>query len=123
MKSLYKMNLDCGRHGNLQGIFTAEDEDVEILIKHEIEVHFGEVLGKHSDVGGYIPREEITKITNDEKVIELFEQYQLQSGYNPFDYSLRWEEANELFPDNPDDRMVQEAVDYYKETKNDITKN
>jgi len=117
MKSLYKMNFDCGRQGSLEGIFLAEDEDVEILINNKIEIHFGEVLGKHSDIRGNLEQNEITKITDDEKVIEIFEKYNLQSGYNPFDYPLGWEHANELFPDNPDDRMVQEAVDYYKNVK------
>ena len=117
MKALYKMNLDCGRQGNLEGIFVAEDEDVEILLKHQLEIQFGEVLGKHSDVCGYIGEDEIEKITSDENVIKIFEQYKLKSGYNPFSYPLLWNSAEELFPNNPDDRTVQEAVDLIKGAK------
>ncbi len=115
MKALYKMEVDCGRQGSLKGIFIADDKDVEILVKHKLEVHFGEVLGKHSDVCGAIDEDEIIKITDEENVIEIFEKHHLDSGYDPFGYPLSWHDAEEYFPDDPDDRIVQEAVELLKE--------
>ena len=50
MNKLYKFHWDCGRMGNLDGVFIAEPKEIEALIGKEI--HFGEVLGKHSDIQG-----------------------------------------------------------------------
>lgn len=86
MKALYKMDFNAGRMGSLEGIFTADIKDVEELIDSGKEVYFGEVLGKHSEIFGSIDKEEITLITTDEKVIKIFEEYDLSSGFNPFDY-------------------------------------
>lgn len=53
-KAIFKMNLDAGRQGSLEGIFSAEKEHVKILVEQEIEVYFGEVLGKHSEIHGTV---------------------------------------------------------------------
>lgn len=45
MKALFKMDFDCGRMGNLEGVFIADTEDVEYLVNNKISVYFGEVLG------------------------------------------------------------------------------
>ena len=86
MKGIYKMNCDCGRCGHIMGIFIAEDYEMNNLINSEIEVEFGEVLGKHSDVGGPIEKKDIELITFDPSAIDIFEKYDLYSGYNPFNY-------------------------------------
>jgi len=84
MKAIYKMNFDCGRSGNLYGIFVAEKDKMNDLIGTEI--YFGEVLGKHSEVCGPLTDEEIELVTDDEAVVELFVKHDLSSGYNPFWY-------------------------------------
>lgn len=61
MKALFKMIFDCGRMGNLEGVFIADTEDVEYLLNNEISVYFGEVLGKHSEISGIIDRSELNK--------------------------------------------------------------
>lgn len=87
MKKLYKFNWDCGRMGDVDGIFIADEKDVKKIIGKEI--WFGEILGKHSDVGGIIEKDEITELTSDQKFInkcvEIFGSLSL-SGYNPLDY-------------------------------------
>lgn len=50
MKAIYKLNADYGRNGNLTGVFIAEKEHVAVLLENKIEVYFGEVLGKHSEI-------------------------------------------------------------------------
>ena len=52
MKALFKMDFDCGRMGNLEGVFITDTEDVEYLVNNKISVYFGEVLGKHSEISG-----------------------------------------------------------------------
>ena len=88
MKALFKMDFDCGRMGNLEGVFIADTEDVEYLVNSKICVYFGEVLGKHSEISGCVAESEIKQITTDENVIKIVEEYGLNSGYNPFEYTL-----------------------------------
>ena len=42
MKALFKMDFDCGRMGNLEGVFITDTEDVEYLVNNKISVYFGE---------------------------------------------------------------------------------
>lgn len=84
MKGLYKFFWNCGRMGDLEGVFVAEEKDVENLIgKH---IYFGEVLGKHSEICGELESNDIVLLTDDSKVVELFERHVGTVGYNPFDY-------------------------------------
>lgn len=94
MKAIYKFNFDCGRMGYLSGVFVEEEDKVKELIESGREVCFGEVLGKHSDIAGPIESQDITLVTNDANVVELFEKHDLSSGYNPFDYIEEEEEEN-----------------------------
>ena len=86
MKAIYKLNLDCGREGSLYGIFIADKEYVNVLVNNDIEVYFGEILGKHSDISLTINDTDIELITDDAKVIDMFEEYELSTGINPFGY-------------------------------------
>ena len=86
MKAVYKLHFDCGRNGELTGLFIAEKEDVDKLIESGEEVCFGEVLGKHSEVCGLIEESDITLISTEENVIKLIEEHGLENGFNPFDY-------------------------------------
>jgi hypothetical protein len=84
MKGIYKFDADFGRMGDLSGVFVATDAEIEEIIGNEI--YFGEVLGKHSEVFLTVEEDNFTLITNDEKFIEMFEQYGLENGHNPFDH-------------------------------------
>lgn len=95
MKGLYKFHWDCGRSGDVEGVFIADSADVSYMIDNNVDVYFGEILGKHSEVYGKIEPEEITFITSDENVINIVEQYGLESGYNPLDYFDIAEHRNE----------------------------
>lgn len=86
MKGLYKLHFDCGRSGELNGLFIADIDEMKKLVQNATEVYFGEVLGKHSEVMGPIEECDYTFITADENVIEIVEQYGLENGFNPFDY-------------------------------------
>ena len=86
MKAIYKMRFDCGRMGDLSGIFTATKSDMETLIASKKEVYFGEVLGKHSEVYGPISEKEIKLVSDDPAAVEMFESLKMATGYNPFDY-------------------------------------
>lgn len=134
MKALFKMNFDCGRMGNLEGVFVADIEDVECLVNNKICVYFGEVLGKHSEIYGCVAESEIKQITADENVIKVVEEYGLDSGYNPFEYTLLTSEMEDV-PENGvewDDCTVKEYIDFirsgiipefYKEAHEEWVKN
>lgn len=85
-KAIYKMNLDCGRMGSLEGIFVTDPPRVKQLIESKEEVYFGEVLGKHSEVTWVFDGPELTLVSDDAHLVQLFEENNLSSGYNPFDY-------------------------------------
>lgn len=84
MKGIYKFFWDCGRQGNVEGIFVATADSVSNIIGRDI--NFGEILGKHSEVYGTIEEDEIKLVTTDENMVALFEEHNLSSGYNPLDY-------------------------------------
>lgn len=84
MRGIYKFFWDCGRMGVIEGVFTEESENVSSIVGKT--VYFGEVLGKHSDIDGEIAVGDINLITNDKNAVEMFERYQLETGYNPFVY-------------------------------------
>ncbi len=114
MKALFKMNFDCGRNGNLEGVFIADTEDVKYLVENNISVYFGEVLGKHSDVSGCVDESEISLITSDENILDIVMEHGLESGYNPFDYNLCTSETNGV-PENGiewSDCTIQDFIDF-----------
>lgn len=86
MKKLYKFYWDCGRQGNVEGIFIAEENEVKNAIGKD--VYFGEILGKHSDVYGTIEEGEIEEIQVSETTVKEMEEVIgiTISGYNPLDY-------------------------------------
>lgn len=106
------MTFDCGRMGELEGVFVAEKEDVDYLVANDIEIYFGEVLGKHSEICGTLEESEIYMITDDEKVISIVKAYGLESGYNPFHQTLG-QDTDGLDEDICwDDWDVGEYIDY-----------
>jgi len=86
MKVIYKFEADLGRMGELNGVFVTTDDDIKTLVENETYVNFGEALGKHSEVGFNMKSEMFKRVTDNEDFIILFEEYNLENGYNPFDY-------------------------------------
>lgn len=85
MKKLYKFNLDCGRMGELEGIFTATDNELsKIKGKH---IYFGEVLGKHSEI--FVDDFDlslITPISDDQSFVNKYDEIVGSIGFNPLDF-------------------------------------
>lgn len=107
-KAIYRFYADCGRKGSLEGVFIATKQQVRKLISSEIQVYFGEVLGKHSEISGAIKKKDIVFLTDDSHAVEVVEKYNLTNGFNPFNYtSVNFEmEGVDL-----DDMTVREIVD------------
>ena len=92
---LYNFYWNCGRKGVIDSLFIATQEHVDSLIGKS--VHFGEVLGKHSDVYGYVEEDEIVLVTENSGVIEtLREAFKGKNicGYNPLEHICEEEEIN-----------------------------
>lgn len=89
-QGIYKLDVDFRRGGNLSGIFLSTNQDVEVLINNNIEIAFGEVNGKHSDINIVINESDIILVTDNEEAIECFSKYQLQNGYDPFTYEMSY---------------------------------
>ena len=87
MKKLYQFDWHCGRMGDLDGLFIAEESEVNAIIGKNI--YFGEVLGKHSEVSGTLDPEDIQVKTDDQEFIAKFIEIMGDgtiSGFNPLDY-------------------------------------
>lgn len=86
MKYLWRFYWDCGRQGNLEGLFVATENEIKEVIGKD--VYFGEVLGKHSEIYGTIEENDIKKIDLDYKTVEKVEKVlgDTWSGFNPFEY-------------------------------------
>lgn len=103
-KGIYRFNANCGRSGNLTGVFIATSEQVKELIKSKIEVYFGEVLGKHSEICGSIEKKQVILLTDDSEAVTLVEKYELTSGFNPFNYeAVNFKFDNDDSDDDLDD--------------------
>ena len=85
-KIVVRMTKDFGRSGELEGVFITEQKYIDILVGETIEVYFGEVLGKHSEVMCIFTHEDFEIISEDLSVVKVIEENNLTSGYNPFDY-------------------------------------
>lgn len=84
-EKLYRFHWDCGRMGDVTGIFVADEAKVVEAIGKC--VYFGEILGKHSEVQGTLTSDDLTVLTGDADFIAKAKAYGLvPSGYNPLAY-------------------------------------
>jgi len=88
MKAVFKMDFDCGRMGELTGVFVADKDAIKWLIENKGEIYFGEVLGKHSEIYGPIDEADIKLVSDAPEVVAVIEKHELSSGYNPLNYSF-----------------------------------
>lgn len=87
MKVIVEFFWDCGRMGDLSGLFICDKQNLKFIEGKE--VYFGEVLGKHSEISGTISADDFVIKTEDQDFIQKFIEIMGDgniSGYNPFDY-------------------------------------
>lgn len=105
MLAIYEFFWDCGRSGNVEGLFIADKEDVEKAMGNS--VYFGEILGKHSEIYGTLEEDDLKIKSEDQdfiqKCIEVFGNGTI-SGYNPLSYLDESEE-------DPEDEDIEEDED------------
>ncbi len=92
---LYRFHWDCGRQGDVEGLFIAYPSEIDDAIGKDI--YFGEILGKHSEIHGTLDAEDVTRVSDDaERVTWLFELMgDRLSGYCPLDYLPEDDDAEE----------------------------
>lgn len=85
MRNLYRFFWDCGRMGDVEGLFVATPEEVDKNIGRI--VYFGEILGKHSEITGSLDEEDLEIVSSDQDFInKLVDILGTDiSGYNPLD--------------------------------------
>lgn len=104
---LYKFYEDCGRMGSLDGLFASDQDSIDIIIGRT--VHFGEVLGKHSDVSVKLAQKNFRKLDIPEDMVRLLVKEigdTTISGFNPFSYLDEDEDEGE------DDDIDDSGVDH-----------
>ena len=80
MKAIYEFFWDCGRQGDVTGLFVCDKEKVESFIGKE--VYFGEILGKHSEVYGSLDKKDLTINYNTSNRLGLSLKYSLIASTN-----------------------------------------
>jgi hypothetical protein len=95
MLKLYSFHWDCGRSGDLDGLFVAEEDQVESAIGKRL--YFGEVLGKHSDVEGILEASDLEEVSSEQdKITWLVDLLGTSiSGFNPLEALAEEEEDEE----------------------------
>ena len=89
IRGVYKFYWDCGRQGDLSGVFVATRQQIKNIIGKD--VSFGEVLGKHSEIYGVLEEVDITLLTEEPIAVRNFEDFGFENGYNPLHY-IEYEE-------------------------------
>ena len=85
MRGIYHFLWDCGRMGEVTGLFVADSAEVDASIGRI--AYLGEVLGKHSEINDYITGDDVQLCTEDQEFIDKALEYGLvPTGYNPLDY-------------------------------------
>ena len=91
MLKLYSFYLDCGRMGEIGGLFVADPKIVSDALGKEM--NFGEALGKHSEVYDTFDEDQIEMLSDDQDKIQWLigvvgatTSCSSISGYNPLDY-------------------------------------
>ncbi|MBF0208476.1 MAG: hypothetical protein HQK53_16485 [Oligoflexia bacterium] len=90
---LWKYHADCGRGGDVHGLFVATQEELGNIIG--LECHFGEILGKHSEVSVDLYDDDFKMLDVDTETIKKLIKAvgnDTICGYNPLDYMKNDEE-------------------------------
>jgi hypothetical protein len=82
--AVWRFYLDCGRMGDLEGIFTATVEEVEA--SYGKYVYLGEVLGKHSEVYFDMEPGMLSRVVATEDQVAWFATVVGSNGINPLEY-------------------------------------
>lgn len=95
MLKLYSFHWDCGRSGDLDGLFVAEEDQIESAIGKRL--YFGEVLGKHSEVEGILEASDLEEVSSEQdKITWLVDLLGTSiSGFNPLEYLEEEEDEDE----------------------------
>lgn len=93
MHKLYSFFWDCGRMGDVEGLFIAEESEVDAAIGSQ--VYFGEILGKYSEISGTLSSVDLKVISDEQDKIDwlLGIVGPNVSGYNPLDYVQQEEDC------------------------------
>jgi len=67
--------------GDLEGVFVADTEDVKSKMGEDI--HFGEVLGKHSEIYGVLEEKDLEVLSTDQEFIQQFQEIVGEVEHNP----------------------------------------
>lgn len=91
-KAIYRWKLDCGRMGQLAGIFVAEDANVHKAAGKRW--YQTDILGKHSEIEGRLEVKEFERLTDDPVFVETFARLKCATGHNPLEW-VEWEGEEE----------------------------
>lgn len=124
---VWKWHWDCGRAGDLDGVFVATRKKVQAAIGKE--AYFGEVLGKHSEVYGDLKEKEFKNLSSDPVVVAFVKEHG-PFGRNPLsavsvacdDCGDRMEEDDQVFKCTLcDETLCSSCAEDHKGPEHDVS--
>jgi hypothetical protein len=97
MNKLVKFNISCGRMGSLYGQRVYDDRDwktLRWLIDNKIDVYFGEVLGKHSEIVCCIDDGDYKIVTENQDFLNTAQSLKICLGFGHCPVESFIEQAN-----------------------------
>ena len=122
---VYRLNIDCGRNGEIDSLFVARKIDVDAAGRHGL--HFSEVLGKYSEI--FIEPIDVffedMGIEEGSPVFEFVETYPIGPGPDAIEHILdnmrddpseymEYGEDRKLLKDLLDEKEWQEVYNEWK---------
>ena len=83
-QAVWRFEVDCGRMGMLEGIFTATQQELEAIYGYTQFVH--DVLGKHSEIQVAYEAGHFTKVSDNATAVRVFDATVGEQGINPLTY-------------------------------------
>lgn len=87
---IYQYRIECPRSSDICGTFLLTDRDLKAIVKklEGVEVYYGEVAGKHSEVYQIFQAKDLKMVSDKPEEVKLFKK--LFKGGVGFDFKGHW---------------------------------
>ena len=83
-EAIYRFEVDCGRQGMIEGIFSASPEELEGI--YGFTQYFHDEVGKHSEIKVTYDETYFTTVSDDPAAVKMFNDIGAGNGINPLTY-------------------------------------
>lgn len=83
MQNIYRLCFVATNFVKVEGIFVSSPEDIQSLVGEKL--NFSGALEEDIDAHGIFTTDHFKLVTDDQEFVKKFQQYNLESGYSPWD--------------------------------------